>query len=146
MKPFWTILRTSWAFWIPFGRLLGGLGSLLGGSWAEKLCPKSPPRAILDCVALIFPYFGSLGSPWEPLGASWEPLGSLLEASWASLGPSWEALGSILEPSWNTFDSPKALGKHLGSDFLESRKTLKNTVRYCKIEVRRSLISLKISY
>ena len=99
---------------------MGGLGRLLGGSWAPKWSPKSPPTAILDCVALIFPYFRPLGSSWEPLGASWEPLRSLLEASWASTGPSWEAVGSILEPSWITFDAPKARGKHLGSDFLKS--------------------------
>jgi hypothetical protein len=57
----------------PFGYLLGPSWEVLGASWAPKWTPKSPPRAILDCVATFSPLFFS---PGEPSGASWGVLGA----------------------------------------------------------------------
>ena len=57
-----------------------------------------------------------------------EPLGRLLGGSWEALGASWEALGSILELSWDIFRAQKGLGKRLGSDHLDFRKTLESLV------------------
>ena len=47
----------------PFGYLLGPSWEVLGASWAPKWTPKSPPRAILDCVTLISRYFPIFFTP-----------------------------------------------------------------------------------
>ena len=107
--------RALWELWEALGSLLEPLGGLL-----------EPFGGLLGVIWLI------LGGCWTHLGASWSALGASWEALGRLLGASWERLGSILELSCDSFADQKGHKKHLDSDLVEFRKTMKNTVRYCK--------------
>ena len=104
-----------------------------------KFYSKMKPRLHLgiDCSSIFLPNW----PPWRLLRASWLPpggllgrLGGILAASWGVLGGSWEALGNILEGFGSCFGPNLQLGKHLRSDLLKYRKTVKNNAMHCKNE------------
>ena len=116
------------AFREPSGSSFGGLGRLLGllGSLLELL--GTPSGALGGSGCDILAILGTLDRILEPLGTLW--------ASWEGpegvLGASWEALGSILEGFGSCSETSLELGKHLRTDLLKYRKTLKHAVGYCK--------------
>ena len=145
-----------------FHRLLSrpvALGDPLRTPWGPPWGPLGDPWGSLgDPLGTLGDPWGFLGDPlgitWRPLGMFWDPLGT----PWRSLGDHLAVLLDALGASWGFFGgnldlqgalvgsqrgSRRPVGglvlafwklrKCLRSNWLQYAKTLKLTIRYCKI-------------